>query len=275
MEDVPVQLVETWAYNITNPGEYLDGGDAQVHETGVYSWNFQPQVENIEVNYDTMEFDLYNANTEFNKEESCDTCETTDTVFSQFTPYSALMGTARSEAVVMLSMTCSQQQIALIANNLQAPIDYCNASEMKTTVTCRCCSPTPNENATQCSALTSTSTRPAGLLSWIAKYDGGYQLSATPNANFPLSSGDYTGLIRKTNIKELTLGHTSTIIGFFKMNAALQAQDSGTVLEFAKNTEDMKDACTPLDYCPQMMTLVQQILANPTPQNLFAILKVY
>lgn len=272
MEDVPVQLVESWAFNLTNPEDYLSGGDAHVHEMGVYAWNFLPLLENIEVANDILEFDLFNKDVQFNKEKSCDTCDMSEEVYSQFTPYSALMGGAKSEAVVLLSMACSPTQIGLIQST-NPNITYCDTSEMKTATMCRCCSAAPTANATTCSTLASTSSKSGGLLSWISMYDGGYELSSTPNANFALSSGDYTGLIRRSNVKEMALGHPSALIGFFKTNLAITNGDTATISGNAKNTNDLKDACTPLGYCPTMTQLLQQILANPTPANMMAVLK--
>ena len=272
MEDVPEQLVQTWMFNLTNPHEYLAGGDARLNEMGVYGWRFTPQLENIEINTDTMEFDLYNHDVQFSADDSCDTCATTETMFHQFTPYGALVGMAKSEAVVMLSIACSPTQIGLIAST--DPFPYCEEDEMKTATLCRCCAPTPTVNATTCSDIASTSSKSGGLLSWLSKYDGGIQLSESPNSNFPLSTGDYTALVRQGSVKELALGHPTTIVGFFRMGKALLEGDLTTINEYAKTTNDMKDACTPLGYCPTMNELLQQIMLNPTPQNMLAVLQV-
>lgn len=272
MEDVPSQLVELWTFNISNPSEYLAGGNAEVHEVGGYGFNFQPKLNNIEVGGDIMEFDLFNENIHFNKDASCDTCEKDNLIFSQFTPYSGIMGIARSEAVMMMSMSCTPTQIGLITSTNPA-IPYCEPEEMKTAAMCRCCAATPTVNATTCSDLANTSSRNGGILSWIAKYDGGIKLSDTSNANFPLSTGDYSDLVRQTNVQEIALGTTTTMVGFFQMNRALLNGDTAAATELAKTTNDMKDACTPLNYCPDMTTLLQQILANPTPANVMAVLK--
>lgn len=266
MEDVPVQLVEFWAYNLTNPNEYLNGGNAEVHEIGVYGFNFQPTLNNIEVTTDLMEFDLYNADINFNGRESCDTCDPSDKVFAQFTAYNAIMGAAKSEAVVMLSMSCTPMQIGLISSTNPA-IPYCEPDEMRTGTACRCCAGTPTVNATTCSDLASTSSKNGGLMSWIAKYDGGMQLSDTANANFPLSTGDYSDLVRETNVQELVLGTSTSMVGFFQMNKALLDGATADVLELAKTTNDLKDACTPLNYCPTMNQLLQQISTAPVSQQ--------
>lgn len=262
MEDVPLQLVESWAYNLTNPLEYLNGGDARVHEMGVYGWNFQPVLENIEVGKETMEFDLYNHDVRFNSDASCDTCNPADKFYSQFTPYTSIMGATTSEAVALLIMSCTTTQIGLI-NSPNPAVPYCGEDEMKEPVTCRCCALTPTANATTCTDIASKSSRSGGILSWISKYDGGIQLSDTPSPNFRLSTGDYTALVRETNVKEISLGAPSTLMGFFGTNRAILGGDLESIQEIAKVTNDMKDACSPLNFCPVMLQLLQRVKKNP------------
>lgn len=272
LENVPSQLVDTWVYNISNPADYLQGGNAEVHELGVYAFEFQPTLENIEVNDDILEFDQYHQDIQFKKKDSCDSCDKSDQVFVQFTPYSTLVGKARNEAIMLMSMTCSPAQIQLMSSS-DPSIGYCEESEMKTGTACRCCAQAPTENATTCSEIASPSSKAGGLLSWISKYEGGFQLSASVNSNFMLSSGDFTSLVRHSNIQEIATGHSSCFMGFFQMNRALQSGDTATQSFLAQTTEDMKDACTPLGYCPTLSELLAQIAGAGSQAEVMGIIK--
>lgn len=171
--------------------------------------------------------------------------------------FNTLIGTAKSEAFVALSLSCSTLQVSLI-NNGAFPV--CTAGERKSATACQCCS-TVNPNVTQCSTLASPTSQAGGTMSFLAKYDGGLKLSAGANSNFPLSDGTYTPILKRQTPSQILFGAPSVYVGTIKSGQllALEGPTSTQLLENAATTADMKAVCYPL-YCPVYQQVAQTFL---------------
>lgn len=259
----PTQTLNTWFYNITNPLEYATGSTAEVHERGPWAWNLNTKRSNVDFNNkeDTIFFDIW-YKLGFKKSSSCKTCGSqNDRIYVLNPGMQSLMQNAKSEALMLLSGVCTPTQIQLIYNP-SAP--YCAQNEWGTSATCRCCSTerTPSSGFS-CSAIANKGSKQGGLFSWLAKYDGGLQLSTTSNSNFPLSTGDYTFNIRETTPSQVMMGSSSVFLGTVSAITAIKSGDVTSQYTYANTTNDMKEICMAL-YCPSLASIVADIQANPS-----------
>jgi hypothetical protein len=214
----------------------------------------------------TVTFNLYNDIT-FDEKESCSGCDINDEVYLPNVPYLALFSTAQNEGSLLLSMTCTTTQINLMKSNpLSQP--YCAPNQLNNpTATCVCCSPaTPTPSgAIPCSSLLTQTTKPAGIISWLGKYDNTLKLR-NAMTGFALASEIYTQLVRHLSISEVIFGTVSSLLGLFRTTEAIKGNDLQTLYENSNTTTDLRDAC--LDLCPsvnQVKQKFQYALMNSIP----------
>jgi hypothetical protein len=255
-----------WVYNISNPLGYLqDGEEAHIHELGGYSYDVDITRDNARFsdNGGKVAYTLYTSGT-FRADKSPEGLSSADEIYSINTAYHTILGRARSEAVMLLSATCTTTQLGLIGNT-NFPV--CRTEEIATTSVCQCCSATPLENSTTCSDIASPSSAAGGLVSYLTKYDGGVKLDSNPSA-FPLSTGAYSASVVKKTVGQLLLGTPSSLIGLFQYKAGSDFVKSG----IANVTEDMVETCSSLNFCPTLSELMANIASNT--RNLAEVLAV-
>jgi hypothetical protein len=245
--------VKIYPFNVTNPYEYVTGSTAKINELGLYAIDVQQYRKNVDLSKSegTISFDLWNE-VEFNTKKSCPTCASSDLINVPHIGFLSLLSQVQNEAALMLQATCSSTQIGLITNPQTFP--YCTPAQMGGTDICVCCAPTPTVNATTCNALTNTTTKTGGLLSYLAKYDNGVQLDDVPSTTFLLSTGTYTPLIRQLTVLELAFGSISAYVGMFKTAKAVRTNDRETIYEIGNTTIDLRDAC--VLNCPSVASVV-------------------
>jgi len=113
--DPPNQDIEVYMYNVSNPYEYIAGADAKILETGAYIYGLQLTRGDVQYNGqdDTVSFNLY-SNLDYKSGGSCENCDNNKELITFNTPYNFLVGVTQNEAALLLTMTCSSAQIALI-----------------------------------------------------------------------------------------------------------------------------------------------------------------
>ena len=247
-------------YNITNPGEFITGGTANVEELGTYPIlvdNYKDNIVFSKAN-GTISWDDWGT-TEPKISELCDGCSITDEINIFNYGYMNILRGVRHEGLILLNSACTATQIGLILN--PASIPYCKTSQMgNAAATCKCCSVTAVANATLCSNIMSPSTQTGGLLSWLSMYDNGIKVNSNPSA-YALSSGTYSSLIRKVAVTELMFGTVSSVMGLLSTGTALSstptAATATTLRRVGNTTQDIKDACyTYSSGCPQVSAII-------------------
>ena len=163
----------------------------------------------------------------------------------------------------MLSLTCSQKQIANITKPGTTPT-YCTPAQYNTMAPCICCSANPKSIYT-CNNIISPTSKIGGLISWLAQYDNGFKVNRNINTGttgFKLATGVYTPLIRKLTVSEVVFGTVSSLMGFLNAAAAIKSGDIHTLYALSNTTRDLKDACSA--FCPTMAQLEQSFKDHPT-----------
>lgn len=253
-------------YNLTNPLAYLqDGAEAEFHEVGGYSYYVDATRANPRFEDDKVKYVMYTSG-EFRADRSPAGLASTDQLFSMNVAYLTVLGRARHEGLLLLQATCSLTQMALIGSTSVTTI--CRTEEIGTAAVCQCCATTPTENSTLCSDITSPSSTAGGLISYLAMNDGGIQLDSSPSA-FPLSSGAYTPLVLKKTVQNVLIGSPSSILGTFQYQQGTEQ----TKADVTNTTADIVDACSALDYCQSLTTLMGEIAAAGSLPGTLAILK--
>jgi hypothetical protein len=286
----PTQTMTTYVFNISNPAEYLDGGEAQLHEKGPYQFDLDINREEVVFHDDrkVVDYTLLNY-LDFQEDKQCVGCEH---VFKEkvtvINPaYAALLAGSQSEATLLMSLACSSTQIGLMA--IMNPYPYCEKTEIgpSSSTLCRCCVPPvdgfvavglpaseyENNDWSFCKDITNPQGASAGVLGYVGKYDGAYKIRDTLQA-FPLSTGTYTNYLRTYSVSELLTGSMSAFMGFVGY-AALSQQLGNPVAKLQYDgivnaTQDMKDVCYSSNYnfCPQVSQVLATMSAimGPTPQ---------
>jgi hypothetical protein len=212
----------------------------------------------------TVTFNLYN-DFSFNEDQSCSDCDINDKVYAPNVPYLALFSNAQNEGSLLLSMTCTTTQLALMKSNPTSQ-PFCAPAQLNNpTANCVCCSPTGASGAIPCSSLLTQTTKPAGIISWLAKYDNTLKLRNAATA-FALANEIYTPLVRHISVSEVIFGTVSSLLGLFRTTEAIKGADYQTLYANANTTADLRDAC--LDLCPTVTQVKQRIqfaLANSQP----------
>lgn len=240
-------------YNLTNPLQYLkDGEEANFQELGGYAYNLDITRANpvFSAGGDRVQYTLYVSGV-FSAELSASMLAPSDEIFSMNAAYLSVLGRAKSEAVLLLSATCSPTQLGVLSNS---QVRVCRTEEINTDAVCRCCSPTPLENSTTCRDIASTASQAGGLISYLGMVDGGMQLDSSPSA-FPLSSGTFSPLVVKKTVNDLLLGMPSALLGQFQYKGGQDTDRS----RIANTTADIVEACSVLGYCPTYTELMAQV----------------
>lgn len=248
----PRQELSVFAYNITNPFEYVTGSTAKVNELGPYGMSLLPVRDNLELSKaeGTITFDLYN-DVSFSEKTSAEGLNLDNKIYVPNAPYLGLFSTAQNEGSLVLTMTCSTTQIAAMQN--KSLTTYCTAATLATNPKCKCCSTTTTgvpAGTLQCKNLLLSSGKPAQIISWLAKFDNGIKLSGKASPNFLFSTGTYTPLIKHVSVSEMSFGTTSSLLGFFKTSEAVKANDFSTLYANSNVTKDLRDACSSV--CPKL-----------------------
>ena len=258
----------SWAYNLTNPLAYLEGGEAHFEELGGYSYDLAVTRTHpvFSEGGTKVQYTLY-VSGEFNAAQSASGLAADDEIYSVNVAYQTILGRAKSEAVVMLSSSCLPTQLVLMSNP-SAPV--CRTEQINDPLfpQCRCCSPSPLENSTTCSDLASPTSTAGGLISYLAMLDGGIKLDSVPSA-FPLSSGAHSPLVVKKTVNALLLGTPSAIMGMFQYTGGEDIDRS----RIANTTADFVEACTALAYCPSLPELMMQIAQAANMNVVMGIIK--
>ena len=251
----PTTTVKIWTFNITNPYEYINGESAILYELGPYGIKVEQTRKKVDFSESqgTVTYDMYNDMT-YKSKASCSDCSQDDVINGANFAYLKTLGSVQNEGMLLISSTCSQQQIQNIGSTTKS---YCEATETGTAVDCICCASVPTPNATTCGDIASRTSRAGGLHSWLAKYDNGFQLDSVPSA-FVLSTGAYTPLVRKMGVTELLFGTTSAQLGMLTTAKAVQANDKSSIFENSNTTNDLRDACYALN-CPQLSDVVAAV----------------
>jgi hypothetical protein len=254
----PSQKFYSYLYELSNPYDYLSyGNSALLHEIGPFK--FTQEIIRPNASFDdslnTFSFVQYTTY-EFDSDTSCSDCRSTEKEFVVFnSAYNALLQQVKHEAALLLSLTCSRAQIAAIMS--PNPISFCTAAQQGSAANCKCCftGSNPGGGAVSCSSLLQPTSKPGGLISWLAKYDGGFLLSGTLNPNgFPLASGVYSPLVRNISAPELFFGSASPLLGYIQYRSgSFDARQA-----IANTTKDLRDVCYEL-FCPSVEELVDQI----------------
>lgn len=248
--------------------DYVNGDTAEVHELGPYGMSLLPVRNNVDFRKSegTVTFNLYNDIT-FDAKQSCSGCDINDKVYAPNVPYLALFSNAQNEGSLLLSMTCSATQIGLMRSNPNSQ-PFCAPNQLNNpAATCVCCSPaTPTPSgAIPCSSLLTQTTRPAGVVSWLAKYDNTLKLRNAATG-FAFANEVYTPLVRQISVSEVVFGTVSSLLGLFRTTEAIRGADTRTLYENSNTTADLRDAC--LDLCPsvtQVMQRIQFAIVNSLP----------
>jgi hypothetical protein len=213
----------------------------------------------------TVTFNLYNDIT-FDSQKSCSGCDILDTVYLPNVPYLALMTTAQNEGSLLLSMTCTTAQISAMTPPITS--SYCKPAQLNNaSVTCVCCSaatPTPS-GAIPCSSLLTPTTKPGGIVSWLAKYDNTLKLR-DQTTSFSLASEIYAPILRQMTVSEVVFGTVSGLLGFFRTTDAIKRGDKQSLYKYSNTTYDLGDACAA--NCPtvsQVKLKFQQALGSGKP----------
>lgn len=216
---------------------------------------------------------------EFNSGDSCVGCGSVfdDEIIVINPAYSAMLSGGGSEFNILLSTTCTQQQVANMVRNPTAP--YCEKTQLSPNLNanCKCCVPEittfnitdidPDESLAYCSVLTDPYGPKASLISWLAAYDGGYQLNNIVTAqSFPLSRGLFSPLVRRYTINEMISGSVSALVGLFNYAAFSTGTDEESITTTASiltTTADIKDVCysSNFGFCPQLADVMADIMA--------------
>jgi hypothetical protein len=235
-----------WAYNVTNPYEFLNlGATAQIHETGFYVHGLQLRRGNISFDNNIVTFHQF-AEFSFDESKSCASCSSaSDEVYVFNTAYTALLAQAFNEARLILSAMCAPNQIPSQLN-INDP-ECAQLQRGNSSVKCQCCT------ALTCPTVLRTSPI-AGRFSYLSMLDSGVQSSIPFNpATFPLASKHYSGMLRKLSVSELLTGSVSAFSGALSYARASKAdQDYMSVV-----TNDMREVCEPL-FCPNIAGILEK-----------------
>lgn len=192
---------------------------------------------------------IYRAEINYQADKSCDNCDPDQNIWSYNVAFNTLLGTAYNEATLMLNFVCSSEQFKYIYNESAT---YCEMDQLGGEELCRCCSTVPDSpEGIPCTELATPFSQPGGILSMLAKYDGGFKISDELIDTFLFVDGVYTPFIKASTPNQILNGYPSGYVGFIATQRTIGSSgvSSELVQDNAQTTGDMKAVCYPL-YCP-------------------------
>lgn len=256
----------SWFFNVSNPIEYLNGMTPEFHEIGPYGFSLDIIRANPEFSKKagTFTYDAYYF-VEDDASRSCANCRHNDVVIVPNYGYQTLLGLSKNEGGILISLTCTPTQIALMSST--AAIPYCSTAQRgNSSVSCRCCRSSPLAPGTGdfCKDVLTPNSRAGGILSYLSEHDNGFRISSQASG-FAFTNGIFTSLLRRLTVNEVLWGHTSAVLGSLMTSQAFSAGSSATVaqrntiLSNDNTTKDMIDACYfNSSICPSIPSLVSQ-----------------
>jgi hypothetical protein len=251
------QTLHTWFYNVSNPSEYFAGATAELDETGVYGFDLQINRGNLQYKEEgtIASFNLYNE-VSYDEDESCSDCERDDelTVFNF--AYNAVIGAARSEALLMMSMACTTEQIGYLADPTVTA--YCTEAQRGTSTKCKCCVPATS-GVNLCGSIALPTSTQGRIFSLVSKYDNGLKIGSDPDG---IADGQYSALLVHRTPFQVLHGLTSPLTGYFTTKTAMteSTYDADKIQLNAEITEDLKDIC----YTNLCSTSISDLLSDNT-----------
>jgi hypothetical protein len=237
---------------------------AEFHEIGPYGFNLDIIRANPEFSKKegTFSYDAYYS-VEDDSSQTCSNCRHKDVVIVPNYGYQTILGQSKNEGGILISLTCTTTQIALMSSS--SPIPYCTSSQRgNSSVNCRCCRSSPLAPGTgaYCKDVLTPNSRAGGLMSYLAEHDHGFKTS-TQISGFAFANGIFTSLLRKLTVNEVLWGHASTLLGTLSTSQAFTDGSSATaaqklaILANDNTTKDMIDACYfNSTICPSVSSLV-------------------
>jgi hypothetical protein len=239
---------------------------AEFHEIGPYGFSLDIIRANPEFSkkQGVFTYDAYYS-IEDDSSRTCSNCRHKDVVTVPNYGYLTTLGMSKNEGGILISLTCTPTQIALMSSTAAVP--YCSAAQRgNSSVSCRCCRSSPLAPGTgdYCKDVLAPNSRAGGILSYLSQQDHGYKISSQASG-FALTNGIFSSLLRSLTVNEVLWGHVSVVLGTLSTSQAFAAGASATpaqkssILANDNTTKDLIDACYfNSSICPSVPILAGQ-----------------